>query len=67
MYKIMDDGMCADKDLPDMESVNESIFTMLDSLTISCLPFMVEVWDQEADKLVERRYYSLETQVTYHD
>ena len=59
----MDDGICADKDLPTMDEVEESIFNMLDSITISNLPFTIEVKHQESGELIERRTYSLELSV----
>jgi hypothetical protein len=63
----MDGGMCAEKDIPDMDSVEESLSIMLDSITVSCIPLTIEIWHQETDKMVERRTYSLKTKVWYNE
>lgn len=63
MYKVMDDGLCADKDIATIEMAQATIITMVCSLTLDCLPVEFTIKNQTTGETVETHHYSLTREV----
>ena len=63
MYKVMDDGLCADKDIAILEMAQATIVQMIYNLTLDCLPVTFTIREQETGLTVETHEYSLKHEV----
>ena len=67
MYKIMDDGLCADKDIATLEMAQATCLAIAHQFTVPELPFSMQIKDQLTGELVETHHFSLKHEVTKHE
>ncbi len=59
MYKVMDDGLCADKDIATIEMARATIIQMTYGLTLDCLPVDFTIKNQRSGETVETQLNSV--------
>lgn len=67
MYKIMDDGLCADKDIATLEMAQYTCLDISRQYTTAELPFSMQIKDQLTGELIETHHFSLKHEVTKHE
>ena len=67
MFKIMDDGLCADKDIAHIETAQEFVVQAIQDFHVGELPYTLIIKDQITGKVVETHQFSLQHEVTKHD
>ena len=67
MFKIMDDGLCADKDIATLEMAQYTCMEIAQQYSVAELPFSMQIKDQFTGELVETCHFSLKHEVTKHE